>query len=305
MLNAPHEKSLLNGKRWKNLTPEKVWPLSGLRFVLLQEGGWRAGSPQPLPAQGRWHRGHFPNLGGFSKRVLPFPEELQGLRSHAEQDGRCRFEPMACSSLSIPLPPAHGGLGAAAPLTKILLWKANGDPAQGPRCLWGRRKGPVSPESTDILEAGGAPGCSALVGAVLWHVGGVFPERGGCCPGTAGAQALGFGELPPFRQRIQLQPRGRAPPVARLAQQGHPGSCSRSPGHALLPALALGRAGRRRQGWHRALGGSASTPPDGPIPGIPVVEGWCKYPVAFLIFGGVSGRLENEQCHPWVDSSGL
>lgn len=186
-----------------------------------------------------------------------------------------RFEPVACSSFSIGTRWAR----SSRPVHKNPPLEANGDPAQGTRCLWGPRKGPVSPESADIFQAGGAPGCSVPVGAVLWHVGGVFPERGGCCPGTAGAQVLVFGELPPFRRRIQLQPRGWAPPAARLAQQGHPGSRSRSPGHALLPALALGRAGRRRRGWPGALGGSASTSPMAPSPAFP----WSK--------DGVNSRL--------------
>jgi len=43
--------------------------------------------------------------------------------------------------------------------------------------------------------------------------------------------------------------------------------------------------------------------PDGPS--IPMAEGWCEYLVAFLVFGGVSGRLENGKCHAWVGVSGL
>jgi len=63
---------------------EKARLLSGLRDALLQEWGWGAGSPQPLPVQGGWHRGRFSkevDVWIDSEARPAFPEELQGLWS--------------------------------------------------------------------------------------------------------------------------------------------------------------------------------------------------------------------------------
>lgn len=139
-----------------------------------------------------------------------------------------------------------------------------------------------------------AHGCGAVC------VGRLFPKSGGCCHGMVGVQALLFAELLPVR--LRLQPSGWAPPAAQLAQQGHPSSCSQSLGHTLLPAPALGRAGRRRQVLQSPLRLSMCLPGGSSVP---MVEGWCKYPVALLVFRDVCGRLENEECHTWLDILGL
>lgn len=197
-------------------------------------------------------------------------------------------------------PALAGGLRAASLFPKILLCKETGDPAQRLRWFREPRKGPVSPESANTFQAGGPPCCSPPTGAVLWHVGGVFPERGGCCPGTEGAQPLVFPELPPFMPS----------PGDGLSRQ--PGWLSRA---TQAPApKARGMPCCQLLPWGGLTGGdgAAQSPlrlsiclPDGLSPSVPMVEGRCKYLVAFLVFGAVSGRLENEKRHTWVDSSGL
>lgn len=121
----------------------------------------------------------------------------------------------------------------------------------------------------------------------------MLPWNGGCSD---------FAELPSVGLRLQFQPSGRAPQAAQLAQQDHPSSCSQSLGHTLLPAPALGRAGARRQVVQSPLSLSMCLPGGSSVP---VVEGWYKYPVALLVFRGVSGRLENEKFHTWLHISGL
>jgi len=151
---------------------------------------------------------------------------------------------MACSSLSIPLP-RHlpWPVGSEQPLSsqKSSFGKETGELVQGLGCLQGPGKRPVSPKGMDIFPAGEA------LAAPCPAAGGVFPERGGCCPGTVGAQALVAAELPSFGLRLQLQPERRAPPAAQLARQGHPGSRSRA--HSAASSCP-------GEGWQEETGGT-------------------------------------------------
>lgn len=101
VLNASRERSPLKGKKSKNPppppAPEKSQPLSGLHNALVQEGAQKAGSPQPLPAQGGWHTGH------GSKEVdvwIDSEAHPAWALEDAERDSWCAFKPTACSSLS-------------------------------------------------------------------------------------------------------------------------------------------------------------------------------------------------------------
>lgn len=106
----------------------------------------------------------------------------------------------------------------------------------------------------------------------------------------------------------------RAPSVRAEA----PGSPSSPAGSAGPPRLLLPKPGARSaasscpgEGWQEETEVARSplrlSPhlSDGPSPSVPMAERWCKYLVAFLLFGGVSRRLVNQEHHTWVDSSGL
>lgn len=203
---------------------------------------------------------------------------------------------------SLEAPVLASGLMATTLLPKILLWEGNWVTGIGAELPLGTQKATGELRMCQHLPSWGSPlllparGCGAVC------VGGLFPKREGCCHGTVGAQTLLFAELPSVGLRLQLQPSGRAPQAAQLAQQGHPDSCSQSLGHTLLPAPALGRAGARRQVVQSPLRLSMCLPGGSSVP---MVEGWYKYPVALLVFRGVSGRLENEKFHTWLHISGL
>lgn len=143
------------------------------------------------------------------------------------------------------------------------------------------QKGTSQPRRRRHFPSKGAPGCSLPTGAGLWRWEGV-PRQGSLCPLLPWHSA--FAELSLLGLRLQLQPRGRFP--RQLGWLGRAAQAPAPEARGTLCCLMLPWAGQAGGDGGGTEPSEAPHLPGGP--GVPMAEGWCRYPGAFRSFGGSS-----------------
>ena len=165
-LNAPRERSLLKGKRLKNPPPRRLGPSLGCAMRCRRRGAAERAAPSPCLHRADGTGDIFPKswmFGSIQKRVLRFPEELQGLWSTQNGTAGADSSPW----LVHPSPSLSRGTCPGR-----WAWSSHPAPKNPPlEKNWGAVTGAEVPSRTQKgigrLPSWGAPHCSLPVGAVL------------------------------------------------------------------------------------------------------------------------------------------